>query len=210
MNLFTLQYLIKCYFLFAILLMTFQILSILVSRIKYGKAFKAITSKIPLSHGDTSQVLFIQYKGTMPITGSLLIMTIILTLILLKKQLLPIDGVKDGAGLISFFILSIAIPVVLLAYQHCFCILTEQSLYINTVRTRFATTIIPIDNIVRCEHRELRNSDSVIVITQNKQYEISHVANWQELIDSFNKLKSRKDSKQTESTTGARAQPFRG
>lgn len=89
MNLFTLQYLIKCYFLFAILIMTFQIVSILVSRIKYGKAFKEITSQTPLSHGDTSQVLFIQYKGTMPITGSLLIMTIILTLILLKKQLQP-------------------------------------------------------------------------------------------------------------------------
>jgi len=197
MNPFTLQYLIKCYFLFAILIMTFQVLSILVSRIKYGKAFKKITSKIPLLHGDTSQIIFIQDKGTMPITGSLLIMTIILTLIVLKKQLLPIDGIKDGAGLISFFILSIAMSVVLFAYQHCFCLLTEQFLYVNTVRTRFATIIIPIDNIVRCEHRELRNADSVIVITQNKLYEIVHVTNWQEFIDSINTLKSRTDSKQT-------------
>jgi len=197
MDISTLQYLIKCYFLFAILIMIFQILSILVSRIKYGKAFKAITSKIPLSHGDTSQVLFIQYKGTMLITGSLFFLTLMLIEIVLRKQLLPIDGVKHFAALVSLFIFSILIPVLLLAYQHCFCILTETALYVNTVRTRFATTTIPIENIVRCESRHFRSSDSVIVFTHNKQYVVGPVANWQEFLDSVEALKSRTDSKQT-------------
>jgi len=209
MNLSNLQYSIKCYFLLTILIMAFQLLSILVSRIKYGKAFKEIISKIPLPHGDTSQVVFIQGKGSMPITGSACIFTVVLTEIVLTNGLLSKDGVMNTIGLSSLFLLSTIMPLLLHAYQHCFCILTEQSLYVKTVWTRFATITIPIEDIVRCEHRELRNSDSVIVITQNKRYEIVHVANWQEFMDSVEKLKTRKGSKQTAFTTGVRVQPFR-
>ena len=179
------------------MLMTFQLLSILVSRIKHGNTFNKNTSKVPLSYGDTSQVILIQRKESIAITSSLLLITLTLTLIILNKKPPLTGSMGNIIGLTSLSIMLILLLIILFAHQHCFCILTKTALYVNTVPTRFKTTIIPINNIVKCEHRQLRSSNNVIVITQNKRYEIPNVANWQELIDSIDKLKSRQDSKQT-------------